>query len=250
MSAVPEEAFALPPVRTRDLLFGSGPRLARDAMGPMLVFYLGWRLAGLVAGIVAATAVSLLALRHEHRQGRRGLMARIALGFVVLQAVVGLVTGSERLYLAQPVLVTGGYGLAFLGSVLVRRPLSAAFAEEMYPFPDEVRRSITYRRAFGRISLVWGVYLVGRSLLGWPHSPVRRSRPSWPSTSSPEYPSPPCYWPGRSATPSASSAAARSGATPSACSTRRPPPPAPSSRRPRGPRPGGTGRSRARAPVR
>jgi intracellular septation protein A len=165
MSAVPEEAFALPPVRTRDLLFGSGPRLARDAMGPMLVFYLGWRLAGLVVGIAAATAVSLLALHHEHRQGRRGLMARIALGFVVLQAMVGLVTGSERLYLAQPVLVTGGYGLAFLGSVMVRRPLSAAFAEEMYPFPEEVRRSVTYRRAFSRISLVWGVYLVGRSIL-------------------------------------------------------------------------------------
>lgn len=165
MAAVPSETFALPPVRTRDLLFGSGPRLARDAMGPMLVFYLGWRLGGLVVGIVAATATSLLALRHEHRQGRRGLMARIALGFIVLQAVVGLVTGSERLYLAQPVLVTGGYGLAFLGSVVVRRPLSAAFAEEMYPFPEEVRRSVTYRQAFGRISLVWGVYLVGRSIL-------------------------------------------------------------------------------------
>jgi uncharacterized protein DUF3159 len=163
--SVPEEAFALPPVRTRDLLFGSGPRMARDAMGPMLVFYLGWRLAGLVVGILAATALSLAALVHEQRQGRRGLMARIALGFVVLQALVGLVTGSERLYLAQPVLVTGGYGLAFLGSVLIRRPLGAAFAEEMYPFPDEVRRSITYRRAFTRISLVWGVYLVARSIL-------------------------------------------------------------------------------------
>ena len=147
------------------MLFGSGPRLARDAMGPMLVFYVGWRLAGLVVGILAATAVSLAALVHEQRHGRRGLMARIALGFVMLQAVVGLVTGSERLYLAQPVLVTGGYGLAFLGSVVIRRPLSAAFAEEMYPFPEEVKRSVTYRRAFSRISLVWGVYLVARSIL-------------------------------------------------------------------------------------
>jgi intracellular septation protein A len=161
----PQEAFALPPVRTRDLLFGSGPRMARDAMGPMLVFYLGWRLAGLVVGILAATALSLAALVHEQRQGRRGLMARIALGFVVLQALVGLMTGSERLYLAQPVLITGGYGLAFLGSVLIRRPLGAGFAEEMYPFPEEVRRSITYRRAFSRISLIWGFYLIGRSVL-------------------------------------------------------------------------------------
>ena len=62
-------------------------------------------------------------------------------------------------------LVSAGFGLAFLGSVLIRRPLTAAFAEEMYPFPEEVRDSDTYRRAFSRISLVWGVYLLGRSAL-------------------------------------------------------------------------------------
>src|SRR5688500_9489472 len=92
-------------------------------------------------------------------------MAGISLAFVILQSVVGLVTGSEQLYLAQPVLVSGCYGLAFLGSVVIRRPLTAAFAEEMYPFPDEVRQSVTYRQAFSRISLVWGVYLLGRSAL-------------------------------------------------------------------------------------
>jgi hypothetical protein len=85
--------------------------------------------------------------------------------FVVLQALIGVATGSERLYLAQPVLISGAYGLAFLGSVALRRPLTAAFAEEMYPFPDEVRSSITYRRAFSRISLVWGIYLLGRTVL-------------------------------------------------------------------------------------
>lgn len=165
LPVIPDGSFALPAVRTRDLLVGSGPRLARDAVGPMLAFYVGWRLVGLHVGIAVATVASLAALWSERRQGRRGLMARIALAFVLLQATVGVVTGSERLYLAQPVLVSGAYGLAFLGSVAIRRPLTAAFAEEMYPFPDEVRRSITYRRAFSRISLVWGVYLLGRSAM-------------------------------------------------------------------------------------
>jgi hypothetical protein len=63
------------------------------------------------------------------------------------------------------VLVSGCYGLAFLGSVALQRPLTAAFAEEMYPFPVEVRQSATYRRAFSHISLVWGIYLLGRSAL-------------------------------------------------------------------------------------
>ncbi|MEJ7584641.1 MAG: VC0807 family protein [Acidimicrobiales bacterium] len=162
---VPMGEFSLPPVRARDLLLGSGPRLARDAFGPMLVFYVSWRLWGLAPGIMLATLVSVVALWHEQRNGRRGMMARIGLIFVVTQAVIGLATGSERLYLAQPVIVSAGFGLAFLASVVIRRPLTAAFAEEMYPFPDEVRASDTYRQAFSRISLVWGVYLLGRSAL-------------------------------------------------------------------------------------
>jgi intracellular septation protein A len=165
LPVIPDDTFSLPPVQTRDLLLGSGPRLARDAFGPMLAFYIGWRLFGLVAGIVVATAVSFAALWSEHQQGRRGLMARIGLAFIVIQAAVGLVSGSEQLYLAQPVLVSGLYGLAFLGSVVIRRPLTAAFAEEMYPFPDFVRESDTYRRAFSNISLVWGIYLLGRTAM-------------------------------------------------------------------------------------
>lgn len=165
LPVVPEESFSLPPVRARDLLFGSGPRMARDASLPMVAFYVGWRSAGLLAGIALATAASLTALWYERRQERRGLMAQIQLGLVVVQALVGLVTGSERLYLAQPVIVTAAWGFAFLGSVVIRRPLTAAFAEEMYPFPEPVRQSTTYRRAFTNISLVWGVYLLARSAL-------------------------------------------------------------------------------------
>lgn len=165
LPVIPDEAFTMPPINTKDLLLGSGPRMARDAFAPMLAFYVGWRMYGLVVGIAVSTAISLVALWSEKRQGRRGLMARITFGIVLMQAVIGLVTGSERLYLAQPVLVNAAYGFAFLGSVLIHRPLTAAFAEEMYPFPDEVRASVTYRRAFTRVSLVWGFYLIGRSAL-------------------------------------------------------------------------------------
>ncbi len=84
---------------------------------------------------------------------------------MLLQAGVGLVTGSERLYLAQSVVVSGAYGLAFVGSVAIGRPLAGLFAEEICPFPDFVRSSATYRSAFTRISLVWGMYLIARSVL-------------------------------------------------------------------------------------
>src|SRR5688572_545439 len=86
MTPLPTE-FELPAVRTRDLLLGSGPRMARDAFGPLVVFYVVWRLVGLYPAIVAATAAALAALWFERKNERRGLMARLALAFVVLQAL-------------------------------------------------------------------------------------------------------------------------------------------------------------------
>jgi hypothetical protein len=145
------------------MLLGGGPRFARDAFGPPLAFYIGWKSAGLAAGIAAATAMSLLAFGVERRAGRPGLVSRLALGIVFVQAAIGLAAGSERVYLAQPVLVNAALGLGFLGSVLIRRPLAAVFAGELYPFPDDVRTSWTFRRIFTVISLAWGTYLCLRS---------------------------------------------------------------------------------------
>src|SRR5688500_2276768 len=101
------------------MLLGGGPRFARDAFGPPLAFYVGWKTGGLVVGIALATVVSLLAWRAERRAGRPGFMTRLSLAIVIIQAVVGLAAGSERVYLAQPVLVTGIYGISFLVSVAI-----------------------------------------------------------------------------------------------------------------------------------
>lgn len=146
------------------MVFGTGPRFARDAFGPPLAFYVGWKAGGLVAGIALSTFVSLLSFRVEKRAGRPGFITRLSLGIVVAQALIGLVSGSERIYLAQPVLVNAAFGLTFLGSVALRRPLAGAFAGEFYDFPVEVRQSVTFRQVFARISLAWGAYLCLRSV--------------------------------------------------------------------------------------
>jgi intracellular septation protein A len=150
-------------VSFKALMLGSGPRFARDAFGPLLVFYAVWKAAGLVAGIGAATVVSLLAYRYEKRRDRSGVMARISLGFIFVQAAIGLLSRSEVVYLAQPVLLNGAFGLAFLVSAVVGRPLAGVFAREFYPFPDEVRDSHTFRRVFGTVSIAWGIYQCLRS---------------------------------------------------------------------------------------
>jgi hypothetical protein len=129
------------------------------------VFYAGWKLSGLVVGVVAATVVGLGAYAYERHRERPGVMARVALAFVLVQAAVGLAAGSAKVYLAQPVLLNGALGLAFLVSVFAGRPLAGAFAAEMYPFPPQVRESATFRRVFTGVSLAWAVYLLARSSL-------------------------------------------------------------------------------------
>ena len=149
-----------------DLLRSGGPRFARDAFGPALAFYVAFRLSGSVpVGIALATAVALAAWLYERSKGRTGNLSRLSLGIIVVQAVVGLLANDAKVYLGQPVLVSGVYGMVFLGSVVIKRPLAGVFAAELHAFPPEVRASDTFRSVFSRISLVWGLFMVTRSLV-------------------------------------------------------------------------------------
>ncbi|HEX4905331.1 MAG TPA: DUF3159 domain-containing protein [Acidimicrobiales bacterium] len=159
-------------ISVRGILLGSGPRFARDTFGPVLAFWVGWKLGGLVAGIALSTVVALGAWAYERRQSRPGLMARITLAVVIFQAVLGLASNSEVAFLAPQVLINLAWGVAFIVSALIGRPLTGVFAAEMVDMPPEVRASATYRRVFGRISAAWGAYMVVRSavrfaLLAW-----------------------------------------------------------------------------------
>ena len=44
-----------------ELVLGHGPRFVRDGCGPVLVFYAGWKLVGLEAGIAGATTLAVVA---------------------------------------------------------------------------------------------------------------------------------------------------------------------------------------------
>jgi hypothetical protein len=147
----------------RGILFAGLPGFLREGFLPLGAFYAGLRLDGLAAGIVASAAASVLIYAHERRAGRDGLLVRISLGFVAVQSAVGLLAHSTTVYLAQPVLAAAAWGLAFVVSVALRRPLAGALARAWYPFPDWLRESDDFRRAFGTISLVWGAYFLLRS---------------------------------------------------------------------------------------
>jgi intracellular septation protein A len=148
----------------RALLFGSGPRFLRDAFGATVIFYLGWKLHGLLLGVAAATAWTVAAYLWERRHQRPGLAARIGLAIALVQAAAAYVSQSPIGYFAPPVIVNAVYGCAFLVSVVIGRPLAGIFARETYPMPAEIYALPDVRRTFAHISLVWGGYMLFRAI--------------------------------------------------------------------------------------
>jgi Protein of unknown function (DUF3159) len=147
------------------ILLGGLPGALREGVLPVGAFYVGLKLSGLTTGMAAAAVASVVVYALERRAGRDGLLVRLSLAFVAVQTVVGVVSDSATAYLALPVLSTAVWGLAFLGSAAIRRPLAGALACAWYPFPKEFRRTAEFKRVYGVESLVWGLYFLCRSAL-------------------------------------------------------------------------------------
>ncbi len=152
------EAAAGQPLTAKGILREAGPRLLRDALGPTLCFYVGWKTLGLWFGILLGSVFAFSAYGYERRKGRPGMIARLVLAFVVLQALVGLMTNSAQAYLIQPTILGAINGLVWLGSVAIGKPLAGVFASEVFPVDDETRASATYKNTFRLISVVWGTW--------------------------------------------------------------------------------------------
>jgi Protein of unknown function (DUF3159) len=142
-----------------------GPRLVRDGFGPLVVFYLGWKLIGLTAGIVLALVFGLSVFVHERRRGRPAAFVRMSLFLVVLRAAVGLSSGSARVYLAQEIGVDILLSVLLCGSLAVRRPLAAWLAGDVFPFTPEMRASETFQEVMRTVTAVWGCYFLARALI-------------------------------------------------------------------------------------
>jgi hypothetical protein len=141
------------------------PLLAVESAVPVAVFYGAWKVSGLAAAIIAGTLVSLAIAGWQIRTGRGGGVAAVTAIFLVIQALVGLAAHSATVYLAQPVVLSACWSLAYFASALIGRPLVGVFAQVWYPFPPTFRASASYRREFGMQSVVWGVYCLARAIV-------------------------------------------------------------------------------------
>jgi intracellular septation protein A len=132
-------------------------------LAPVAAFYLAFRVDGLLAGVVLAAIVGTSLYILERRRGRAGQLARLSLAFVLLQAGVGVLSRSVTVYFVQPVVIDLVLATVFIGSAVLKRPVTAAPARDAFPFPPEVRDSRTYSRVFSRMAVLWGVYFLLRA---------------------------------------------------------------------------------------
>jgi hypothetical protein len=150
----PAELVLPEPLGIGATLRRSGPRLVRDGFGPLAMFFAGWKLVGLLAGIGAAVVFGLAVFVHERRQGRPAAIVR-----------VGLTSGSASAYLATEIGIDTVLGCAVLASLRSERPCASWFAGDIYPFPEMIRESASYRQAMRTITTVWGAYFLTRALV-------------------------------------------------------------------------------------
>ncbi|TMK97143.1 MAG: hypothetical protein E6G34_13565 [Actinobacteria bacterium] len=159
------ERETLEPVAVRGVARRAAPRLVRDGFGPLALFFAGWKLIGLSAGIGCAVVFGAAVYMHERRRGRPAMIVRLALVLVAIRATVGLASDSATAYLGLEIAIDTVLGSAVLASLASARPFASWFADEIFPLPAPVRESETFLATMRTLTLVWGLYFVVRALV-------------------------------------------------------------------------------------
>jgi uncharacterized membrane protein len=162
------------PVGGPDRLRALAPILVFDVAGPLGVYY-GARSAGLstvmalvVSGILPAARVAGTVVRRR----RLDAIGAMVLSGIALGTVVGLASGSARLYLLDGIVPTVALGLACLVSLLSDKPIMFRFALETMGEGSPRGRAFAgmwryagFRRVFRVITVVWGLVFLAESAL-------------------------------------------------------------------------------------
>lgn len=140
----------------RSMLRHALPNVLEGKIIPVLLFIGLLELAGTTPALLGALAFSLGALLRRLLRGERssGLLILTTVGLVA-RTVAALATGSLVIYFLQPTVSTALVGAAFLGSVLLGRPLAERLMLDLCPVDDGMRENPHLRRFLTHLSLWW-----------------------------------------------------------------------------------------------
>jgi intracellular septation protein A len=130
----------------------------------MLGFYAGQRFAGIVWGVVIGLALSVAVIPLERQVTGTMKWCWIGLVGVAFSGTLALLTNDPRLFFLRSVVADAGFGLAMLGSILVRKPLIGLFASWVVTMPDDYKTTVEYKRTFDVLTFVWGAVNILRAL--------------------------------------------------------------------------------------
>lgn len=159
-----EEPIVIPGLRS--LSKQALPTFVEGMLLPALILSIGTRLAGIWVGLAVALAWAFLSIGRRMATGRRvsGVLVLAALALSARTALAGL-TGNTDLYFIQPALGDAVLGFGFLLSLLTGGSLIERLARDVVPI-EEMIRLPGVRSFFDRITLLWGLVLLGHAALG------------------------------------------------------------------------------------
>jgi intracellular septation protein A len=148
----PRLAEVLPALRRGVLRFvGAG-------VLPVAVFYLTYRAFGPAPGILAGMSVSLAVLGVQaYRLRRLDPIALVPMALILVQGILGMLTGSIELYLAAPAIEALIWGVLLIGSAILKRPLVPLIARELGVVPTRFMESAGLRRSLELLTVGWGI---------------------------------------------------------------------------------------------
>jgi intracellular septation protein A len=125
---------------------------------PVVCFYVGFKTAGPLAGILAGMAASLVALGVQALRLRRldpvGVLPVVV---IVAQGTIAALADSTTIYLAAPAVEATIWGIVLIGSVIARRPLVPFIARELGVVPSTLSGSLSLSRSLELLTLAWGI---------------------------------------------------------------------------------------------
>jgi intracellular septation protein A len=130
---------------------------------PLVGFYFGQRVGGVVWAVVVGCALSVAVFPFERKATGSMRWSWVGLAGVAVSATLALVTHEPKLFMLRAVIGDAVWGLAMLGSLAIGRPLIGVFASWVVKIPDEYKKTSAYKRSFGILTLVWGIVNVARA---------------------------------------------------------------------------------------
>jgi hypothetical protein len=150
------QVVAMPPLRT--LCRSIGLQVVEGTVVPTAIFWAMLHLTGLVWALLSGLAWCYLAIVRRWTRGA-ALPAVLVLGALLFTTRTGVAMGfhSTFVYLLTPTINAFVLAVAFVGSALLRRPLTERFARDFVGLPPHVTALVKVQQVLRRLSLVWAM---------------------------------------------------------------------------------------------